>query len=348
MTERFDIAIAGAGCSGLSLAWHLLDAGFEGRRIVLVDPRTSYGRDRTWCFFDVWPHPFEKLATHRWSRWRVRASEGPWIERSAPSIAYAHLPSDAFYAAARRRLDEAGVEVRLGVKAGAIEEGRTRACLHTDAGPIDANVVFDSRPPVGSPAADVTLLQHSEGWEVEVDEDRFQPGVATLMDFAVPQDLGVHFLYVLPFDARTALVEATWFSPTVHEPSVHQAALERALDGHEYRVRHRERGVIPMTTAAFPRRIGRRVYPIGSRAGSPNPRPDTRSSTSSDTRRRWPPASGSTRSPSRRPPVPRCRTSRTRCSFRISNDTHAALAEPSSGCLKGSPRTSSPGSSTTA
>ncbi|MCA9609690.1 MAG: hypothetical protein KC619_29025, partial [Myxococcales bacterium] len=67
------------------------------------------------------------------------------------------------------------------------------------------------------------------------------------------------------------LVEATWFSPTVHEPSVHQAALERALDGHEYRVRHRERGVIPMTTAAFPRRIGRRVYPIGLAGGLAKP-----------------------------------------------------------------------------
>lgn len=270
MSERFDIAIAGAGCAGLSLAWHLLDAGIEGRRLVLVDPRTTYGRDRTWCFFDVWPHPFERLATHRWSRWRVRA-KGPWVERAAPSITYAHLPSDAFYAATRARLAEAGVEVRLGVRAGAVDESASTARLETDAGPIDADLIFDSRPPLGRPAGDVTLLQHFEGWEVEVDEDRFHPGVATLMDFAVPQDRGVHFLYVLPFDARSALVEATWFSTEVHEPSVHRAALERALDGVEYRVRHRERGVIPMSSAAFPRRIGRRVYPIGIAGGHAKP-----------------------------------------------------------------------------
>lgn len=271
MARRFDIAIIGAGCAGLSLAWHLLDAGVEGSRIVLVDPRTDYRRDRTWCFFDVWPHPFESLVSHRWSRWRVRA-DGPWVERSAPGVSYGHLPSDRFYAATRNRLETAGVELRLGVRAGAVDESSSQARVHTDASPIDATLVFDSRPASpGGPSAEVSLLQHFEGWEVRCAADVFDPAVATLMDFAVPQDRGIHFLYVLPFDRRSALVEATWFSPEVHDWTIHAAALERHLDGVAHEIVHRERGVIPMTSAPFASRWGRRVYPIGLAGGLAKP-----------------------------------------------------------------------------
>ena len=73
-----DVLIVGAGCAGLSLAWHLVERGLGGRRLLLVDPRTEYGRDRTWCFWNVVEHPFEDLVTKRWSRWRNWAD---WTRR---------------------------------------------------------------------------------------------------------------------------------------------------------------------------------------------------------------------------------------------------------------------------
>lgn len=270
MRPRFDVAIVGAGCAGLSLAWHLLDRGIDPARLVLFDPRARYERDRTWCFFEVWPHPFEGLVTHRWARWRVRA-RGPWVERGADATPYAHLPSDAFYRAVLERLGRQGVALRLGVTARGVDERADAACVHTDAGSFEARWVFDSRPALGHPAGEVSLLQHFEGWEVRTSSDRFEAGVATLMDFAVPQDLGLSFLYVLPFDRRRALVEATWFSPARPEWSVHRARLERSLDGTPYEILHRERGVIPMTTAPAAVRRGSRVHPIGLAGGLAKP-----------------------------------------------------------------------------
>ncbi len=266
----FDVAIVGAGCAGLSLAWHLLDRGIDPARLILFDPRTRYDRDRTWCFFEVWPHPFEGLVTHRWPRWRVRR-DGPWIERGAPATPYAHLPSDAFYRAVVERLSREGVALRLGVTARGIDERPDAAHVDTDAGPFEARWVFDSRPGLGRPAGEVSLLQHFEGWEVRTGSDRFDAGVATLMDFAVPQDLGLSFLYVLPFDPRRALVEATWFSPTQPGWSVHRGLLERFFEGMPYEILRRERGAIPMTTAAAPRRWGPRVFPIGLAGGLAKP-----------------------------------------------------------------------------
>lgn len=268
MDARF--VIVGAGCAGLSLAWHLLDEGLDPSELILIDARIGYARDRTWCFFDVEPHPFEHLVSHRWDRWRVRAG-GDWVERSAPSLTYSHLPADAFYGAVLDRLDRANVDVRLGVEVGSVADTPGAALVQTDQGALLAEAVFDSRPPVGRDDAEVSLLQHFTGWEVHCDEPRFDPTVATLMDFPLPAlDAGLFFYYELPFDAHTALIEATWFDEGPVDPLAHRAALEQRLGDTTYRVRHTETGVIPMTTTPFERRIGR-VYPIGLGGGLAKP-----------------------------------------------------------------------------
>ncbi len=67
MTSTADIIIIGAGCAGLSLAWQLTQRGLSGRNVVLLEPRTEYGRDRTWCFWNVLPHDFDAAAS-AWPR----------------------------------------------------------------------------------------------------------------------------------------------------------------------------------------------------------------------------------------------------------------------------------------
>lgn len=267
-----DIVILGAGCAGLSLAYHLVERGVD-RSIVLLDPRTSYERDRTWCFFTGRPHPFEALASHRWARWRVR--DGRWIERSAPSITYQHLPADAFYQRCLARL-EGRAELRLGVQAGALRERRGGVEIETSAGPIEARVVFDSRPMSRrAGAGEVTLLQHFEGWHVRVERPAFDPLVATLMDFAVPQDHAIHFVYVLPYSPTEALVEATWFGGAVLDDGGYRQAIERYLRTElrldRWAIVRRERGVIPMSTADTPIRVSERIYRIGLPGGMAKP-----------------------------------------------------------------------------
>src|SRR5690606_16025772 len=123
---------------------------------------------------------------------------------------YQHLPADAFYQRCLERL-EGRAELRLGVQAGRIRERGGGVEIETSAGPIEARVVFDSRPSPSEAAGHITLLQHFEGWHVRVERPAFDPSVATLMDFAAPQDLAIHFLYVLPYSPTEALVEATFF-----------------------------------------------------------------------------------------------------------------------------------------
>lgn len=275
-----ELLIVGAGCAGLSLAWHLVEHGLGGRRLLLVDPRTTHGRDRTWCFFDVVPHPFEAQVSHRWERWRLRsASDAPWVERRGPGLRYVHLPSDAFYARVLERLRATdGVELRLGVSVDAVADEGHGVELHTDAGVLRGDLAFDSRPPsllAMKEPGEVALLQHFVGWEIEVEDDRFDPGLATLMDFGVPQTDGVHFFYVLPLSPRRALVEATWFGTHVPDEERYARAIEaylrERLDVERWTLRRREQGVIPMSTAPARARRSERIYRIGLLGGLAKP-----------------------------------------------------------------------------
>jgi lycopene beta-cyclase len=276
-----DLLLVGAGVAGLSLAYHLVEAGLGGRRLLLVEPRTSFENDRTFCFWNVMDHPFETLVSHRWPSWRVRGA-GAWVSRSAPGLTYQHLPVDAFYRRALERLRATpGVEVRVGVRAGAVNEDSDGVTLETDAGSLRARSLFDSRPERASAVSsrddgEITLLQHFEGWHVRAEGGRrFDPEVATLMDFAVPQDRGIHFFYVLPYSPDEALVEATFFGERLLSDAEYRDRLSRYLRGElgleAWSIVRRERGVIPMSTRPTRVRTSERTYRIGLAGGMAKP-----------------------------------------------------------------------------
>ncbi|MEM9554558.1 MAG: lycopene cyclase family protein [Acidobacteriota bacterium] len=282
------LVIGGAGCAGLSLAAHLVDQGVveegvagreAGRRVVLVEPRTRYVDDRTWCFWRGEPHLFEHCVRHAWTRWSVRTDETDVVVESAEHP-YQHLPAAAFYREALGRLRRApGVELRLGARVLGVEEHADGVRVETDAGALDAEYFFDSRPapPRGG------LVQSFVGRVIRARRPIFDDTTATLMDFrraaagpGCPERAvdtvsaqGVRFIYLLPFSPREALVEATEFSSESRPPKVYERMLDqylaaRGLDGAETVAR--EQAQLPMTPLS-PRAATSRVVPIGVAGG---------------------------------------------------------------------------------
>ncbi|MEM6454352.1 MAG: lycopene cyclase family protein [Acidobacteriota bacterium] len=276
--NRDPIVIGGGGCAGLSLAVHLLEAGVDDRPIILIEPRTDYVRDRTWCLWALEPHPFSACVRHRWHRWRVAApiANGETIASSA-AYAYEHIPADVFYDEALARLRAApNVTLRLGERVLDVDAGAQHVDVRTDSDDVlRADLFFDSRPPTPTPGA---LLQHFRGWFVRADAPVFDPTTATLMDFQPTDDPSeIRFAYLLPFSAREALVEMTCISTRPHASAVYDAAirayLDRAYGLRDVTVTGEESGVIPMTLGlgARARRQRRqqpgRAVPIGTPAG---------------------------------------------------------------------------------
>jgi lycopene beta-cyclase len=284
-----DVIVVGAGLSGLSVTVALLDAGLPAdARVLLIDPRAELdGHDRTWCFFDVAPHAFTEAVAHRWSRWHVRCG-GRELLLAHPDLTYCHIPGARFYEVARARLAQAGdrIALRLGAQATRIDDHGDHVVVHTHEGPLRAKLAFDSRPPplagarlddksVGPADGHVRLLQHFRGRIVRTRAPVFDAGLATLMDFDVDQHHGIHFVYVLPFDAHTALVESTFFTPRVLRDEIYERAIDDWLaarkPGHAFETVSREHGVIPMTTEPFDAHPSPRVVRIGTAGGAAKP-----------------------------------------------------------------------------
>jgi len=271
MTAR--VVIAGGGLAGLSLAVALLDRD-PSARVSVLEPRTAYADDRTWCFWDVEPHPFRELIAQRWRSWRVATAAGEAVAEDG-RVPYARVRGGDVYARARERIAAApNAELRLGVTVRRVAGDH----VETETGEmIGAEVVCDGRPPDADALrapGEPFLWQVFAGARVQARPGTFAPGTVDLMDFRVPQVGEIRFRYVLPADDASAFVELTAFTPALPEPGALEGALGdaiAAIAGGGATIGAREQGAIPMTTAPAPAPAAPGVIPIGTRAGAPRP-----------------------------------------------------------------------------
>ncbi|RYZ19284.1 MAG: lycopene cyclase [Chitinophagaceae bacterium] len=271
-TADYDYLFAGSGCAGLSLLYHMIGAGLvEGKRILLVDADDKKANDRTWCFWEAEPGPFEAIV-HR--RWPLLDFYGQRFERALDIAPYQYklIRGADFYRhcreAAARYPNIEFRQARIDSVFSSEEEG-TGGRIGGET--IRAQYVFNSlyEKPAPKPGTH-WLLQHFKGRLIETAAPAFNQGRATLMDFRVDQAAGTSFVYVLPFSERQALVEYTLFTKTLLAPAAYDAALDdyigRFLGLPDYTVQEEEFGVIPMTNHHFPQRQHRVVY-LGTAGG---------------------------------------------------------------------------------
>ncbi|WP_169977501.1 lycopene cyclase family protein [Tautonia rosea] len=279
-TTTYDHVILGAGCAGLSLAWHLRSLGDRGS-MALVDRRPGYANDRTWCYWDVEPTPFDDLATHAWTRWAVVDERGNWIESQSTRYRYRRLRSIDVY---RRILDrlagDDAIDPYLGasIRATTLEAETVAVDLAQET--IRGVRAYTSarRPAALAEAArsgEAAMVQHFLGQTVRTEHSVFDPACPILMDFRVDQSDGPHFVYVLPLSDREALVENTYLFPDPVSASRHReeiaSYLDRCFDVERYEVIEEEAGRIPMTTHRPNTAPGARIVPIGLAGGAARP-----------------------------------------------------------------------------
>ena len=280
-TRRAEAVVVGGGAAGLSLAHWLTSTGTTAVTVIEAPDGPLRPAERTWCYWDEGPGEFEEAVVASWPRLRITAQDGGVITRDATPLCYRMLRSASFEELVRSRLAHHPTARVLRATAHAVRDvkgGAEVSCTTAEgrALTVRGRLVFDSRPLRRLPPARTTLLQHFRGWFVRTASPRFDPDVADLMDFRVQQPPhGLAFGYVLPLAPDRALVEYTEFSRTLLSTAGYEAALRRyttdVLHLGPLNVEAAEQGVIPMTDAHFPRRVGRAVFRIGAAGGATRP-----------------------------------------------------------------------------
>jgi lycopene beta-cyclase len=251
MATDYDLIILGGGCAGLSLATGLAAHGSRGPRVLIVEARTQYANDRTWCFWEPASTALAPLVSHSWQHFAVGAG-GRRVVGDCGDTPYQMIPAERFYADALGRLAAAG-NIDLALGSWVVGEPRKKGgiwAVETIVGRHSARMIVDTRPRRDPGAGDVALWQSFYGQEIECDAPVFSPSCVELMDFAERDGSRIQFTYVLPLSARRGLVELTVFGPRPLVPRElgHELemAIERQTGGQTFRVTRSEHGILPM------------------------------------------------------------------------------------------------------
>ncbi len=206
-----DLVILGGGLAGglTALALHRRRPDL---RIMLVEAADRLGGEHTWSFHDTDLSPaatelVSPLITYHWSAQQVLFPS----EKRRLSTGYNSITSVRFHEALTNILGE-----RIRLASPVAHATPTQVTLRSG-DVIRANAVLDCRG--AAPSPHLTLgFQKFLGQELRLAAPHGldEP---IIMDATVPQIDGYRFIYVLPFDERTLLVEDTRYADGPHLPA---------------------------------------------------------------------------------------------------------------------------------
>ena len=260
------------GCAGLSLAVQLKKSGLiAGKKILLADREHKQQNDRTWCFWETAPGPFENIVFRQWDHaWFHSQSFSSLLELSPYS--YKMIRGLDFFQYCLAEVSQCPEFDIIQGEVQSIENTADGAVLTMNDEKIHGRFLFNSilfeKPKISN--GEYYLLQHFKGWVIRTTEPFFNVNEATLMDFRPDQQNGTTFVYVMPFSPTEALIEYTLFTESLLTDERYEAALENyiseTLGLKSFEIIEKEFGIIPMTNFRFRRRNGN-ILNIGTAGG---------------------------------------------------------------------------------
>ena len=257
-----EINIIGDGCAALSFA-RLIRNLPSYKLNLFAGGKNKINKDHFWGFWKVKINEEAyNNANHVWSKWSINTDNSNHTLTSVKHP-YCVIKRQKWLDVCRNQLESEKLTV---FENDVIEKDDK---LFFENKKIKGDLIFDSRPPKLSRNV---LLQHFEGFVVTSNKDVFDKELVTLMDFRCDQSKGMHFIYLLPFSKRKALVESTMFSKTVENKEFYSTEISKYLKKYfnlvEFTKSEHEKGIIPMYYIS---NESKDYYNIGTRGGAVRP-----------------------------------------------------------------------------
>ena len=266
-----DLLILGGGCAGLSLATRLAMTS-ASLKVIVVEPRTRYVEDRTWCGWRAAPHPYLDCVAASWPQWRL-AHGGDSILRGSETYPYEMISAAQFYEHSCSKIySSTSVALAMGTSADAVvEDDESVIASLADGRELRARWAVDTRPRRQT-LQFPSLWQNFVGYEIQADQSwTARLGTSpVLMDFQPAGSAVLQFMYVLPLGEHRFLCEWTRFSLRHGETEEIEAALRGWLQSHGCHptmLGRRESGSLPMSVVPPPNPESR-IIPAGTLGGS--------------------------------------------------------------------------------
>lgn len=258
----YDIAFIGLGAS--SLATLKLKYSQSPLSIIGIDKQFNNSRNNFFAFWMTdWMKQFDNIVTQKWNSWDFYKSNDNIIHQSS-SMPYCVIRFQNWKKFCLENIKNLQIKEKNVLKIDR-EDDYFRIYLEGEE-EVLAKKIYDSRN-VDHPANG--LKQHFIGFVIKT-EVPHKKKIATLMDFRVSQDDGLHFIYCLPIDENHLLVESTVFSEKVLPDEWYKSQIQgyakQQLQLEKYKIVDQEKGILPMFE--IDKKNSNNYTNLGSRGGA--------------------------------------------------------------------------------
>ena len=261
LMKKYDIAIIGAGCSGLSLAYRLLNTNLN---ICILESGNRENRTRkTWSYWNVYNHPFTKFEINSLDDINC-VNNSNCVEIDCTKYNYKSIDSTLFDDFIFDKIDSSeNIDIYFASPVNHLTIENKYVQIKSNDKRIYAKEVYDSRPD----HIDASMYQVFLGYFIKPasPDSNVMP---KLMDFTQDDEFSFH--YVIPFDDNSCLVEYTFFTDIIKKPDELKINLDSYIKDTigQYDLIRSEYGVIPMSPKLPQNDSLDNVHKIGIRSGA--------------------------------------------------------------------------------
>ena len=272
-SKQYDYIIIGNGLAGFQLALALSkDSFFNDKQIALIDKSHKTQNDKTWSFWEKGNGKWESIVSKTWSKALFFSSKMELNIELAP-YKYKTIQALDFYTKVTHVLKEKTNFDFIVEDVLTVEKTKHPKVITTN-NFYNAKHVFDSRitEDYFSESDNFTkIIQHFKGWIIETKVPVFSPDQFTMMDYRLKDGDKTTFTYVLPLSSTKALVEFTYFTPTLVDEATYDSYIKKYISSilkiDTYTIVETESGIIPMTNFPFETYSTKNLTKIGTAGG---------------------------------------------------------------------------------
>lgn len=268
----YDFLFIGLGAANSLLILSLYKNGLlEGKTVAIIDPSSKLTDEKTFCFWSTKEEllnlNLEELVSCSWQQIEITGI----TKQNIQPLSYYHIKGTDLTKKTKEILTlnevtyfRSTLECNPTIGIDYIEVTIGESLLY-------CRKVFDSRPPTFSKLQknQSHLYQSFYGWKIKTNKHVFDTSSMVMMDFNIPQNDSTQFVYVLPFERDTALIELTRFGKEKLTEEEANTILQDYVDqlGTSFEKIADEVGVIPMSSGEIDvADYAQNWIPMGARA----------------------------------------------------------------------------------